>query len=310
MKYTSIQLVGAGRIKSQRFDFDHEDDDAYEWSVDERERELAKAVSLKLKIPAQFLTLEFNSYRDDDEVNNDEVNNDGVWVKYWMTVNNNGSDCDVRALLTPEYVALTENSFKVSEEDHSKMKSDTETADFVLKTKNGTRKFPVHKYILIARSRVFRAMFVSNMAEVSAGEAIIEDLDDDTLEEFIHFLYSGDLSGSRYDIVSLCNAAEKYQLASLMDLVRLNMMSADLDPGQLADLFIASEMFSQEGMFEIAKEKLNAGMWISREVEVKDVKKKRMKLGVKEALEKGMFVKEVLDNIKDRPDLTNKILEL
>ena len=61
MKYTSIQLVGAGRIKSQRFDFDHEDDDAYEWSVDERERELAKAVSLKLKIPAQFLTLEFNS---------------------------------------------------------------------------------------------------------------------------------------------------------------------------------------------------------------------------------------------------------
>ena len=177
------------------------------------------------------------------------------------------------------------------------MKTDSKTADFVLKTKNGTRKFPVHKTILTCRSKVFRAMFSSNMAEVSTGEAIIEDIEEDTLEELIHFLYTGGLSGSQYNIVSLCNAAEKYELPSLMDLVRFNMMSAELNVNQLADLFIASDMFSQEEMFQIAKEKLTEGMW-EKGMRVKDV------------MEKGMKVNAVLEKIKDRPELTNKILEL
>ena len=181
--------------------------------------------------------------------------------------------------------------------DISRMKTDTETADFVLKTKNGTRKFPVHKTILTCRSKVFRAMFSSNMAEVSTGEAIIEDIEEDTLEELIHFLYTGGLSGSQYNIVSLCNAAEKYELPSLMDLVRFNMMSAELNVNQLADLFIASDMFSQEEMFQIAKEKLTEGMW-EKGMRVKDV------------MEKGMKVNAVLEKIKDRSELTNKILEL
>ena len=54
----------------------------------------------------------------------------------------------------------------------------------------------------------------------------------------------------------------------------------------MADLFIASEMFSQEGMFVVAKEKLSEGLW-----------------------EKGMKVEDVLEKIKDRPQLTNKIVE-
>ena len=142
----------------------------------------------------------------------------------------------VRALIDPEYVAEVENSFKVLEEDLYKMKKDTDTADFVLKTLTGTKVFPVHKAVLSNRSNVFRDMFAINMAEVATGEATIEDLDEDTLEELIHFLYTGGLSGSQYDIISLCNAANKYELPSLMNLVRLNMMSAELDVNQLLSL--------------------------------------------------------------------------
>ena len=127
---------------------------------------------------------------------------------------------------------------------------------------------------------MFRAMFVANMAEVSTGQAVIEDLDEETLEEMIHFLYTGSLSGSQYDIVSLCYAARKYELASLMTLVRLNMNSVELDAKQLADLFIASDMFSQEPLFEVAVEKLKEGM--------------------------GML-EEVLEKMKDRPELIIKI---
>ena len=82
-----------------------------------------------------------------------------------------------------------------------------------------------------------------------------------------------------------------------MNLVRLKLMSAELDVNQLADLFIASEMFSQEGLFEVAQEKLTEGMW-EKGLEVKDV------------MEKGVKVKEVLEKIKNRPVLTNKILRL
>ena len=282
------------------------------------EREFAKTVAKTVGIPAKFLTIEF--FRTDavkyiEREKNDidiedydsyllsedheyDVEEEGEWVRQWINAKDNefGSSLLVRALISPEYVGQSEKSFKALEEDISRMKLDTDTADFLLKTKNGSKEFPVHKTILRSRSNVFRAMFASNMAEVSAGEAIIEDLDDDTLEELIHFLYSGGLSGSRYDIVALCNAAEKYELASLMDLVSFNMRSAELDVNQLADLFIASEMFSQEEMFEIAKEKLTEGMG--------------KVMGVKDIMKKGVRVHDVIEKIKDHPELTNKILEL
>merc|ERR1719510_2905925 len=138
-------------------------------------------------IPAKFLTIEF--FRTDAvkyierEKNDIDVEEEGEWVRKWINAKDNefGSSLLVRALINPEYVSQSEKSFKALEEDISRMKLDTDTADFLLKTKNGSKEFPVHKTILRSRSNVFRAMFASNMAEVSAGEAIIEDLDDDTL---------------------------------------------------------------------------------------------------------------------------------
>ena len=100
------------------------------------------------------------------------------------------------------------------------------------------------------------------------------------VQALIHFLYTGGLSGARYDIVSLCYAARKYELASLMTLVRLNIDSMELDAKQLADLFIASDMFSQEPLFEVAVAKLKDGMGL---------------------------LEEVLENMKDRAELIIKI---
>ena len=120
--------------------------------------------------------------------------------------------CEPRTLSRTWIGALcsqVENSFTVLLEDISRLRSDPDTADFVLRTSKGSRVFPVHKAILASRSNVFRTMFVSNMVEATACEAVIEDLDEETLEEMIHFLYTGGLSGSRYDIVSLCYAARK-----------------------------------------------------------------------------------------------------
>ena len=74
--------------------------------------------------------------------------------------------------------------------------------------------------------------------------------------------------------------ARKYELVSLMNLIRLNMNSVELDAKQLADLFIASEMFSQEPLFKVAVEKLKGMMGV---------------------------LEEVLEKMKDRPELIIKI---
>ena len=145
------------------------------------------------------------------------------------------------------------------QEDIYKLLRDTNTSDFVLKSIHGSKVFPVHRIILSARSNVFRSMFAS--ATDTIGEAIVEDIDNDTLEELIHFLYTGSLSGSKCDIISLCYAANKYELPSLMNLVCLKLRSMKLDVTQIANLFIASEILSNEELFVIAKDRLTESLW-------------------------------------------------
>ena len=266
MPFKEVTIIGAGRIETKWFDIRYQPDDgSHSLSRGIYSDDFKKAAAKKAGIPLEFLTFEYFNGTD--------------WVRR-VVRSEDQRYVGVRAKIAPEYVYQVESPYSVLLEDISRLMMDPDTADFVLRTSKDSKIFPVHKAILASRSTVFRAMFVANMAEVSTGQAVIEDLDDHTLEEMIHFLYTGGLSGSKYDIISLCYAARKYELASLMTLVRLDMNSVELDAKQLADLFIASDMFSQEPLFEIAVEKLKGGM--------------------------GML-EEVLEKMKDRPELIIKI---
>ena len=77
MKYSDVELLGGGIIKTKTLDIDYEDDDDYKWSDGEREKELAKAVSRKTGIPAKYITMEFLNYYD-------EVWNEEHWISYWI----------------------------------------------------------------------------------------------------------------------------------------------------------------------------------------------------------------------------------
>ena len=303
MDFKVVDLVGAGRIKSRRLSITYTDAEGYDWSSDEREKELAKAVSRKTGIPAKNLTVEF--FRWDGVLDDDEDN--GEWISYWTEedmTRQATSDIlyrfvPVRARIDPDYVAQLENAINVWQEDIFRMQTDTDTADFVLRPSNGSKVFSVHKAVLSNRSTVFRDMFARNMTEVVSGEAIIQDIDDDTLEDLIHFLYTGGLSGLNSDIISLCYAANKYELPSLMGLVRLNLMSVELSVSQLANLFLISRILSNEELFELAKAKLTEGLW-DKGVKLMDV------------LDKGVRVKKVLEMIEltEFADLTKEILAL
>ena len=169
------------------------------------------------------------------------VNNDSL---YWVVV-----DKDVLVKKN-----LKDFGTDLFIEDMTNLLEDPETADFTLKC--GSKSFKVHKAILGARSKVFRAMFLSGMKEAVDGEAVITDVEEKTLEEILHYLYTGKLSGQEIAVKSLCYAAKKYELDHLMDLICERIRAAKLEAGELADVFISAEMFYKREMFDIAMEKL------------------------------------------------------
>ncbi|GBM67067.1 hypothetical protein AVEN_74811-1 [Araneus ventricosus] len=63
--------------------------------------------------------------------------------------------------------------------------------DMELRTK--TKSFPAHKVVLCVRSPVFEAMLTSDMKETNTACIPVDDLEDDTVEQLLLFLYSDSL---------------------------------------------------------------------------------------------------------------------
>ena len=199
------------------------------------------------------------------------MNEVAIGANYWVIV-----DRDLIMKKMPKNETKTNTNHLI--EDMTKLLDDPETSDFTLKC--GSKSFKVHKTILVARSDVFRAMFLSGMKEAIEGEAVITDVDDKTLEEVLYYLYTGKLSGKEFVVKSLCYAAAKYELGSLMDMICDRIRTVKLEAGELADVFISSEMFNKEELYKIGVEKLkgNKGMLKEKEFEEKLTNAKLPKL--------------------------------
>ena len=155
-------------------------------------------------------------------------------------------------------------------EDMTKLKDDPETADFTLKVND--KSFKVHKAVLGARSGVFRTMFLAGMKEAVEGEAVITDVDEETLQEVLHYIYTGKLSGKDFSINSLCYAAAKYQLDTLMDLIpeEIRKRKTELQAEEVAEVFISAEIFRNEKLFDVAMKKLRMNKSMMKEAKFKD----------------------------------------
>ena len=177
----------------------------------------------------------------------------------------------IRVFVNKDFVTdkLLKAGTRVFIEDMTKLMEDPETSDFTLKVAN--KDFKVHKSVLGARSGVFRTMFLSGMQEAVEGEAVITDVDEETLEEVLHYIYTGKLSGKDFSTNSLCYAAAKYQLDTLMDLIpeEIRKRKTELQAEEVAEVFIAGELFGREEFHEIAMGKLrrNKGMLKEKEFE-------------------------------------------
>ncbi|GBM23314.1 TD and POZ domain-containing protein 3 [Araneus ventricosus] len=80
----------------------------------------------------------------------------------------------------------------------------------------GERTIRAHKFVLQARSPVFRNMFKHELEETTAGTIQIDDVDYTVLQALIWYLYTAVVLKLSYDdLCDLYEAADKYQVHSL-----------------------------------------------------------------------------------------------
>ncbi|CAL1281800.1 unnamed protein product [Larinioides sclopetarius] len=99
-------------------------------------------------------------------------------------------------------------------DDFNVLCKDQLLTDVVLKT--ATKSFRAHRNVLCARSSVFKAMLINDMKEKNTDSIKVEDLEDDTVQRLLLFLYSDNLEELQWEsAVQLYNAANNYAIERL-----------------------------------------------------------------------------------------------
>ena len=120
---------------------------------------------------------------------------------------------------------------------------DTELSDITLVV--GKKEFPAHRNILSARSPVFKAMFQHDMREKTESRLDIPDLNADTVQGMLQWIYTGRLPSTEQESKDLLCASDKYSLGPLKaacerSLCQSLSVSNAVDLFELADLHRAA----------------------------------------------------------------------
>lgn len=129
--------------------------------------------------------------------------------------------------------------------DVGHMMEDAPTSDISLVCRDGLTYS--HRFILAARSPVFRAMFASNMRESSSGEVRLPDMARATVHHFLHYIYHGSLPDGLQDaeLWALIALAHKYEVTALIAECS-STLESKLNPENAAAMFSESDMLNVE----------------------------------------------------------------
>lgn len=141
---------------------------------------------------------------------------------------------------------------------------DDSTSDVVLITKKGTeRRFNCHRNILCMRSPIFKTMLTNkNFKEAGEREVEIEDIDGNTMERLLEFVYVGkDICfGSKEDTLDLMVAADKYALPELVDECILEYILNYFEDVDYVDLLGYAELLNLKWVKNICLMTLSTNM--------------------------------------------------
>merc|ERR1711902_409001 len=113
----------------------------------------------------------------------------------------------------------------------------------------GEKRFSCHKFILSARSDVFKAMFShENTKEGQTNQAEITDTDPDTLEQLLKYIYSDKLECDMPNLASsLMTAADKYNIPRLKSLCEESICN-NIEVSNAADILVLAHMYEASNL--------------------------------------------------------------
>merc|ERR1719481_1760366 len=107
----------------------------------------------------------------------------------------------------------------------------------------GDASFKCNKFMLTARSPVFKAMFQHDNKESQLNVVEIKDIDSKVLEEVLHYIHTGDAPNIKTLPKDLLAAADFYQLEQLKTSCQ-ELLSETLDVENALKMSILSDKYS------------------------------------------------------------------
>ncbi|XP_065209106.1 speckle-type POZ protein-like [Planococcus citri] len=132
-----------------------------------------------------------------------------VWqdnILFVVELSTPGNDLDTIA-------SSIENDEYSLSSDLERIRIDEDFSDVTISVKG--KNYPAHKLILAARSSVFKAMFKNNMQESQTNHITITDMEQETFEEMLRYIYTGKMPNLEEWAFELLPAADKYDLKEL-----------------------------------------------------------------------------------------------
>lgn len=122
------------------------------------------------------------------------------------------------------------------------------------------KEFHAHKFILIARSAVFRAMFQNDLSESQTGIITIVDSDPDSFKEFLLYLYTGKFENITYSSAfHLYITADKYDVQELK-MFCLKHLLQSLSVENVCDIVVLADDYNEDELFCTAQDFFNQNL--------------------------------------------------
>ena len=114
------------------------------------------------------------------------------------------------------------------------------------------KEFECHKAILAGRSPVFEAMFSLNMKEAEENKVTVDDIDADTFEAMLIFMYSGKVKNLQKEkAAKLLAAGEKYQMMDLKQRCE-ESLSINLKVDNVLDVLVTAYLHNASSLQSLA----------------------------------------------------------
>ncbi|GFY42348.1 hypothetical protein TNIN_420161 [Trichonephila inaurata madagascariensis] len=163
--------------------------------------------------------------------------------------------------------ATEEKHIGCLKDDVRSLYNDLALSDMALCT--DTKSYPAHIAILCARSPVFKAMFTSDMKEGNKSKVDILDLNDDTVQRMLLYMYTDTLENLQWEsALLLYKAADKYNIMSLRNQCA-SFIERHLTPTNVCEALALADLHQDEDFKSILQnyivknqgEVLNLNMW-------------------------------------------------